>query len=141
MGGKVVIAEGAEIHFDLVTIPHDHAILCCQCFSFNLPRTSIANGETMVIAWFTLPTGKTLSIIKAQIANDSGASVANLIIEAYDNTGSASIYSTNSNTVQEDAPLAESGAGKDVEIRVVNTSGGTVTCQGFMVVIIMEAAP
>ncbi len=139
--GKVVLAEGAEIHLDLVTIPREHLCSPCSPFNFTLPIVSIATGEILVIARFTLPAGRTLMIVKAQIADDVGASVANLIIEAYDNTSASSIYSTDSNIIQEGNPLAESAAAHDITIRATNTSGSKVDCQGFMSVILAEAPP
>ena len=101
---------------------------------FPCPRVTLADTESLVLAQFTLPTGKACKVWKAQIANDAGASVTGLTIEVYDNTNALSVYSTSNNVVQEGTPLATSNTGVEIIIRISNNSGGSVNCQGFVAI-------
>lgn len=104
--------------------------------TYSTPTVYLGNGETLQLARFTLPAGKSFKVLKAQVAKSDGTSASGLSIEVYDNTNGTSVYSTSSATVQEGSPLATSNAGVEIIIRIKNNTGAAVECQGFVVGVI-----
>lgn len=102
--------------------------------TFSTPTVVLDNGDSLQLARFTLPSGKSLKVYRAQVAKNDGSSATGLTIEVYDATNSTVVYSTNSNTVQEGNPLASSNPGIQIIIRIKNNTGNAVSAQGFVVV-------
>lgn len=119
-------------HNDLAISPTDHHSLPK---TVNQGKITLGDTETFEIWRATLPTGKQIKVIEAGI-QPSG--VASLVIEVYNQTDGATIYSNN---VSYDdgsygTPLATGGAGDDIEIRLRNDSGATDDASGWITFVV-----
>jgi len=103
-----------------------------EVVTFSTPMVHIGDGVALQLARFKLPAGKRFKVLKAQIAKSDGTSTTKLYIEVYDATNSKVLYGTYSNVVKEGSPLATSDAGVEIIIRIKNSTGAAVDCQGFV---------
>ena len=103
-----------------------------KVYTFNLPTTSIANGESMQIHRFTVPSGLDVKVWAAGLASEEGTSVAGAKIQIYNETDSQEEYSTNSTFVQGEPIDTLELAGKDIAIKVLNDSGLAGDFNGFI---------
>lgn len=100
--------------------------------SVSQSRISLADGETLVLHRFTAPTDTTLEVNSAGVSDSSGSVPSGLEIEVYNNTDGATEHSTTA-TFENGSPLTSTNiGGDDVEIRLVNGTGGTVDVTGFL---------
>ena len=102
--------------------------------TFNLPATTIANGESIQLYRFTVPTGKSVKVWRLGLASTAGTQVSGAKIQIYNETDSIESYSNNS-TYLEGTPITTlSLAEKDISIKVLNDSGLSGDFHGFIVI-------
>ena len=92
-------------------------------YTFNLPATTIANGESIQLYRFTVPVGKSVKVWAAGLSSDGGSQVAGAKIQIYNETDVQEEYSTNATIVTGNPITTLSLAGKDISIKVLNDSG------------------
>jgi len=89
--------------------------------TFNVANIRLSSQQNINLTRFACPAGKKVYIWQACACTSGGASVSGLKIELL--SGSTSVYSTSSATLQEGTPLAISDGGK-TEIRFMYSGGG-----------------
>ena len=94
-----------------------------RIFTFNLPTTSIANGESIQLHRFTIPVGKSIKIWGAGLSSEEGTKVSGAKIQIYNETNSQEEYSTNETIITGNPITTLALAEKDVSIKVLNASG------------------
>ena len=102
--------------------------------TFNLPATTIANGEHLQLYRFTVPVGKSVRVWAAGLSSEAGTSVANTKIKIYNETDGIEEYSTNSLYVDGNPIITLALAGKDISIDISNDSGLSGDFHGFITI-------
>ena len=103
-----------------------------KVYTFNLPSTTIANGESIQIHRFTVPSGVDIKIWSAGLSSADGTEVSGAKIQIYNEDESQEEYSTNSTFVQGDPIDTLALAGKDISIKILNDSGLAGYFNGFI---------
>jgi len=105
-----------------------------KVYTFNLPSTTIANGESIQIHRFTVPSGLDVKVWSAGLSSASGTEVSGAKIQIYNEDESQEEYSTNSTFVQGEPIDTLELAGKDISIKVLNDSGLAGDFNGFIAI-------
>ncbi len=105
------------------SVPYNFATLSSQ-------STDIPNNSYVVFGRIHIPAGKKLVVYNVGIYQHG---IANLVVEVYNITDSASEYSTNADWASDAAGLVTVAASHEISFRLKNTSGSTYTeCHGFV---------
>jgi len=103
-----------------------------RIITFNLPSTSIGNGEQIQIHRFTVPTGKVVKVWAAGLSSADGAKVSGAMIRIWNESYDESEYYTNE-TIITGEPLATLSVSEDdISIKVHNESGLSGDFNGFI---------
>lgn len=103
-----------------------------KVYTFNLPTTSIANGESIQIHRFTVPVGKSVKVWSAGLSSESGTTVSGAKIQIYNEDTMTELYSTNSTFVDGNPITTLSVAEVDISIKILNDSGLVGNFNGFI---------
>jgi len=103
-----------------------------KVYTFNLPTTTLANGESIQIHRFTVPSGLDIKVWSAGLSSESGTQVSGAKIQIYNEDDSQEEYSTNLTFTQGEPLDTLEVAGKDISIKILNDSGLSGDFNGFI---------
>lgn len=98
--------------------------------TFKAEAVSLADGTTYQIHRFS--PGKNTNLYSAGVSIGDGTVPSGLSLEIYDYTAGKSLTKITTNFKQANPIAAYSTINHDIEVRIVNNTGATQTCHGFV---------
>mgnify|MGYP000152574799 CR=1 FL=1 len=104
----------------------------------STPTVNLPDADDLILHRETLGSGLQIKILAAGIAKSDGTTgTTSLELQVYNQTDATSIYSTTGiNRGSYSTPLASGGTANEIIVRLSNSTGGAVDCQGFCLAVI-----
>jgi hypothetical protein len=117
----------------------DGTVAVAAAMPFCLSPTPILDGETAVMGYFRVPTGKSLVARAAGVSLEGGAAATGVKCQVYNETDGEEVCAADGVASEAFSTGNTLAAGKLASFRLVNGSGAMVVASGFVMTSLVDA--
>lgn len=130
--------EGQLAHSELSDAPFSAHHEPANLINVSAPTVNLTDGDDLILHRETLGAGKSIKILAAGISKSDGTTgTTDLELQVYNQSDSTSIYSTAGiNRGTYSSSLGSGGTADEIIIRLSNSTGADVDCQGYCVAVV-----